>query len=47
MLRGWLERKRRKLFDSWYGVIYHEDVAVVKDSFDKMLKKACTRLISF
>ena len=27
-----------KTNDIWYGMIYHEDVAVVKDSFQKMLE---------
>ncbi len=28
-----------KTNDTWYGMTYHEDVAVVKDSFEKMLEK--------
>ena len=28
-----------KTNDTWYGMIYHEDVAAVKDSFKKMLEK--------
>lgn len=28
-----------KTNDTWYGMTYHEDVAVVKDSFKKMLEK--------
>ena len=27
-----------KTNDTWYGMTYHEDVAVVKDSFRKMLE---------
>lgn len=34
-----------KTNDTWYGMTYHEDVPAVKDSFKKMLEKACTRLI--
>ena len=37
--------KLLKTNDTWYGMIYHEDVATVKDSFKKILEKAYTRLI--
>lgn len=32
--------KLLKTNDTWYGMIYHEDVATVKDSFKKILEKA-------
>lgn len=28
-----------KTNNTWYGMTYHEDVASVKDSFNKMLEK--------
>ena len=36
--RGKMSVKVLKTNDTWYGMTYHEDVAAVKDSFNKMLK---------
>ena len=35
---GKMSVKVLKTNDTWYGMTYHEDVAAVKDSFNKMLK---------
>ena len=35
--QGKMSVKVLKNNDTWYGMIYHEDVAAVKDSFKKML----------
>ena len=35
--QGKMSVKVLKTNDTWYGMIYHEDVAAVKDSFKKML----------
>ena len=35
---GKMSVKVLKTNDTWYGMTYHEDVAVVKDSFRKMLE---------
>ena len=35
--QGKMSVKVLKTNDTWYGMTYHEDVAVVKDSFKKML----------
>ena len=35
--QGKMSVKVLKTNDTWYGMTYHEDVAVVKDSFEKML----------
>ena len=37
--QGKMSVKVLKTNDTWYGMTYHEDVAAVKDSFKKMLKK--------
>lgn len=37
--QGKMSVKVLKTNDTWYGMIYHEDVAAVKDSFKKMLEK--------
>ena len=36
--QGKMSVKVLKTNDTWYGMTYHEDVAVVKDSFKKMLE---------
>ena len=36
--QGKISVKVLKTNDTWYGMTYHEDVAVVKDSFKKMLE---------
>ena len=36
--QGKMSVKVLKTNDTWYGMTYHEDVAAVKDSFNKMLK---------
>ena len=33
-----LNKKYTILWECWYGMTYHEDVAAVKDSFKKMLE---------
>ena len=35
--KGKMAVKVLKTNDTWYGMTYHEDVTVVKDSFKKML----------
>lgn len=35
---GKMSVKVLKTNDTWYGMTYHEDVAAVKDSFQKMLE---------
>ena len=37
--QGKISVKVLKTDDIWYGMIYHEDVAVVKDSFKKLQEK--------
>lgn len=33
-----ISMKVLKTTDTWYGMTYHEDVAAVKNSFEKMLE---------
>ena len=36
--QGKISMKVLKTTDTWYGMTYHEDIAAVKNSFEKMLE---------
>lgn len=38
LVHGKMNVKVLKTNDTWYGMTYHEDVAAVKDSFEKMME---------